>query len=147
MPVEVTILGAGEAERLGTRIVDHSDGRLGDQVADAIYDAHRGISAAVRAGAITHLPKRNGLAEEVARCHINISHLPDGVRVVADHKYNLQGLDRGLNVHPLFGNKRHWYGQHVRAGWFTDTLERHQHTTTRKYVERACEKFAEDLEG
>lgn len=145
--VEVNILGADQAVRLGKRVIEHSDGRLEDQVVDAIHHAHHGIGDELRRAVFTHLPRRNGLAAEVATAHIDVQRLGDGVRVTADHQYHLPGLDQGMNVHPLFGNRRHWYGQRVRAGWFTDTMERHQHTTTRQFVEQACDRFAADLEG
>ncbi len=35
----------------------------------------------------------------------------------------LQRLDQGVLAHPLFGNRRHWYDQPVREGWFTQPAE------------------------
>ena len=35
----------------------------------------------------------------------------------------LKRLDDGVLAHPLFGNRRHWYDQPVREGWFTQPAE------------------------
>jgi hypothetical protein len=142
--VDVTIYGDGQAVALATSFIRAGDGGLKDQLYDAIRKANAGVEMELRASAISHLPRRNGLAEAVARARINVGRAWGdsgvGIKVTANHEYDLQGLDNGGNVHPLFGNKSHWYFQHVRAGWFTDVMDR-QEIPTRIALERAVKAY------
>jgi len=147
--VEVEILGVHEAVDLGVAFIKAGDGGLERKLGDALYEAHMGIAGELRASALARLPKRNGLAETVARSHITVSKSnglgSPSVTIKASGPYNLQGLDSGTNIHPLFGNKRHWYLQHVKSGWFTDPLKMHQHTTTEGFLERAVDRYTEGI--
>lgn len=144
--VEVTIYGSGEAARLGASFIRAGDGDLKDKLYEAIRSANVGIEGEIRRSAMTHLPVRNGLAAAVAASRISVDRAYGvgegvGIRVAANHEYDLQGLDSGGNVHPLFGNKRHWYFQHVRAGWFSDAVDG-AYTPTRIALERAVKAYA-----
>jgi hypothetical protein len=38
-------------------------------------------------------------------------------------KRKLARSDAGILTHPLFGDRDHWYDQHVTPGWFTRPCE------------------------
>lgn len=150
MSVHVTIYGEGEAARLGTHLIRAGDGELKERLYEAIRRANLGLESEVRRSALTHLPKRNGLAAEVGRARIAVRRLFGaangvGISITASHKYDLAGLDQGGNVHPLFGNRRHWYFQHVRSGWFSDVVDG-QYAPTASAIERAVKQYAQQLE-
>lgn len=138
--ITVHIVGEQEAWDLAARLKRAGDGRLQDKLRDAVRDANRGVPAKLRLSAIAHLPKRNGLAGAVARSRIRVRPLAAGVGIYASHQYDIAGLDNGLNIHPLFGNKRHWYLQPVRPGWFQSVVDG-QRGESRRAVERAVESF------
>lgn len=144
MTIRVQILGEGEAVALARRLARAGDRRFRDHLQDHVNDSNRGIQGLVRASALSHLPKRNGLAGEIARgARITVNEFKGatpGFSVRASHKYDLDGLDKGGNVHPLFGNKRHWYFQRVRSGWFSDAME-DQADRTHAAIERAVATF------
>lgn len=146
--VDVTIYGDSEAAALGAAFIRAGDGGLKDELYDAIRKANAGIEGEIRRSALSHLPRRNGLAEAVAQARISVhkayGELGVGIKVTADHEYDLKGLDHGGNVHPLFGNRRHWYFQHVRAGWFSDAVDG-QYLPTRNALERAVKAYVSRL--
>lgn len=39
------------------------------------------------------------------------------------HRRKLRQLDAGVLHHPLYGNRKHWYVQRVRSGFFSDAAE------------------------
>lgn len=47
----------------------------------------------------------------------------------------LKRLDAGQLRHPLFGNRRHWFSQTVRPGFYTETLEQDAPTVRRELLE------------
>lgn len=147
--VQVTILGASDAARLGAKLIRAGDGALKDKLYDAIRKANIGLEGEIRRSAFSHLPRRNGLAAEVAASRITTDHTFEagngvGIKVTAHHEYDIAGMDNGLNVHPLFGDKRHWYPQHVRAGWFSDAVDG-QREPTRFAIERAVKSYISSL--
>lgn len=89
----------------------------------------------VRSSALSTLPSRGGLAVWVARAALRVQ-LQDrgrsaGVKVKMSRKSDdgdkadLNALDTGGNIrHPLYGNRAHWYGQRVPAGFFSKPWER-----------------------
>lgn len=147
--VQVTIYGASQAAELGTKLIRAGDGALKDRLYEAIRKANLGLEGEIRRSALTHLPRRGGLAEAVAASRISVRRsfgLGNGVGITirASHQYDLSGLDHGLDVHPLFGNKAHWYAQHVRSGWFSDATDG-QREPTRAAIERAVKAYVRSL--
>lgn len=145
--VDVTIYGEGQAAALGAAFIKAGDGGLKDKLYDAIRRANVGLEGEIRRSALTHLPIRGGLAAAVARAHITTSKAYGeavGITITAHHQYDLKGLNAGGNVHPLFGNRRHWYFQRVRAGWFSDAVDG-QYLPTRNALERAVKSYLRQL--
>lgn len=124
--IQLTIQGEESAFRLGRRYIAKGAKGLGAEMHRAMREATTGLEAEVRRSAY-RLPNRNGLADEVASSRISLAYslgrTNAGVTVTARHRYHLAGLDAGRNVHPLFGNRGHWYSQWVRPGWFTEPVE------------------------
>ena len=83
----------------------------------------------IRASAERILPRRGGLADRVAGSRITAQTRTTGrgagMRIKGVGNYNLHRINAGNVRHPLFGNRSFWYGQNVRAGWFTDPIVRH----------------------
>jgi hypothetical protein len=145
--IQVEILGAEEAFDLAEEFDKAGSGKLRRELARALAAAHADTHEVLRASAIELLPKRNGLAAAIAGSHIDVDINSGGdpsVTVTASHQYDLKGLDNGLNIHPLFGNKRHWYLQRVPRGWFTAPMKRKTHTTE-EYVRAAVARFTASI--
>ncbi len=144
MTVRIDILGAHEAVALAGRLARAGDGRFKRDLYDAVADANRSVPTELRASALRYLPKRGGLAVDVARAHIKSRRFMAGntvgIRFWVVHRYHIDGMDKGLVVHPLYGNKRHWYRQRVRPGWFTNVTQG-QRGPTKRAIERAVERF------
>lgn len=146
--MKVRITGADQAARVGADMIRAGDGGLKRRIFSAIRDATDGLERDIRASAITTLPKRGGLGPSVARAAIRKYPVYGGgavgVTVSVRHKYDLQGLDDGTAIHPLFGNRRRWYTQRVRPGWFTRAV-RGTEEHTRSLIEAACDRYLENL--
>lgn len=59
-------------------------------------------------------------------------------------KIDLHSLDQGRLRHPLFGDRKWWYSQAVRPGWFTRPLEAKASDFERE-LDRAVDKVAEEI--
>lgn len=116
---------------------------------DAINHGAQPLPERLRASALATLPKRGGLAEAVARSQIRVSGTTGadaGARVTVDSRYNVAGLDAGRVVHPLFGDRRHWYSERVNPRWFTTPVEAAEPGIERE-VRDAMERVKQEAEG
>lgn len=109
----------------------------------------------IRASAIEVLPKRNGLNAWVAKAGVTVRFKSAGrsagfslkvSRKAGDgDKADLKALDdTGRARHPLFGDRRHWYGQLVRAKYFTRVWEKrgeHMIRTVDAAMDKALDKI------
>lgn len=105
--------------------------------------AARPLIAKTRAEAGKRLPKRGGLAAQVARepqrIQVRTGSRTAGVRIVVARKAGgARGANRGKIRHPVFGNRDVWVDQKVPAGWFDDPL-REAAPAIRREVERALQ--------
>lgn len=53
---------------------------------------------------------------------------------------DIKALDKGVLRHPLFGNRKHWYADAVRAGFVSDPIE-----WTRKRVVKGAQDAADQV--
>lgn len=80
--------------------------------------------ATAAANALSRLPRRGGLARDVAgsRFAIKSQRGSDSVSVslvvTSDDRYDLERLDQGVVKHPVYGDPP-WVRQTVPAGWFS----------------------------
>lgn len=125
--IDVKVRGAEQLEQVG-RVLRHGS-------KDLRRDLYRGINAATKpirtrmlAGLPAYLPSSGGLAAAV-RTDTKIttkrraSGRSAGVRIQARSNRDIRALNRGRLRHPLFGNRRFWYTQRVRPGWFDGPAE------------------------
>jgi hypothetical protein len=98
-------------------------------------DATRDLAPDLRRSAIDRLPKRGGLASTISSgMHVRAITFAsfDVIRTEVDvsHKYDISGMDdTGIVIHPLFGNRGHWYLEHTHARGF---ISRVYNETVRK---------------
>lgn len=141
MAISLSITGEEEAFAVAARLRRAGDGRLQGKLRDAVRDANRGVPTKLRMSALSHLPKRGGLGPTVARgMKVRTWPISAGITIKASHRYDIAGMDKGLVVHPLFGNKRHWYAQAVPPGWFQSVVDG-QRDDTRRAIERVVATF------
>lgn len=149
MAVEVHIYGWKSAMALGMSVEHAGDGEIIDRSWRAVQEATADVGPLLRASALATLPKRGGLGPAIAAgMGVNVRHYTYAdrlrVEVEASHQYDLKGLDNGLVIHPLFGNRRHWYAERVRRGWFTRVAEE-KALVIREKVHRELDDFADNV--
>jgi len=117
--------GAEQLTALAKRLRAESK-ELQRELPRAMNRATKGARAAVKAEALATLPRRGGLGKRVASSRLTTrtrrSGRAAGVRIVAKGGVDIGALDRGRLRHPLFGDRRRWFAQKVRPGWFTRPL-------------------------
>jgi hypothetical protein len=117
------------------------------ELRQAARDSMGGLSVKVRQSAIQRLPKRGRLNELVARdTEFNFTTAADGARLAARSAHDIQALDDGHTIHPLFGDKKHWYREEVRPGWWSEPLKTAE-PQARKQFEQAMETIKQRIEG
>lgn len=146
MAVEVHIYGWKGALRLSEQIEHAGDGEILDRTWRAIERVNFDVGAMLRASAVATLPKRGGLGPAIAAgMSVNVRHVKFGdwlhVEVEASHQYDLEGLDNGLIIHPLFGNRRHWYVERCTRHWFTRVADE-KALAVKDAVSRELDDFA-----
>lgn len=108
------------------------------------------LRAEVRAHAVRILPHRGGLGAWVAAARFTVRFKDTGrsagVRIKVSRKStkdksDLDSLDiEGVVRHPLYGHRKHWFGQKVPPGFFTDMWDKQQ------WVEIADQAFDRALD-
>lgn len=101
---------------------------------------------AIEQQAATILPKSGGLADAVSKGDMSVKRTKDGVTIVANSRYNLEGIDRGSVVHPVYGNKSVMVRQAVSAGFWSEPLKASE-PAFEAAVERALDKLVKGVEG
>lgn len=124
--------GADALYLLAGRLKDIGDAGLQRELNTAINDAARPLLTEIQAQLPDHLPNpyaavldadlRLSLSQRTADRNPGVT-LRGATRSGRRRIRRLN--DTGVLWHPLFGNRRHWYGQtsHVKTGWFTDAPE------------------------
>lgn len=128
MPVDLTIQGADKLEHLAYKLKETGNKEMRRELFRAVNRATKPMRDAARHAARENLPRRGGLNEWVAASKFSTStRTGRDVRVaVKGNKsgHDLRALDRGRLRHPLFGNRSAWFTQEIRAGWFTEAMQR-----------------------
>lgn len=124
--MELIVKGAEDLERIGKALKEVGDKQLRRDLLKAIRDATKPTREEVRQSALANLPKRGGLADQIAASKLStrtrLSGRRVGVRIEARNAHDIRSLDRGRLRHPLFGNRDHWFQQFVLKGWFSSPL-------------------------
>jgi hypothetical protein len=69
-----------------------------------------------------------------------------GVTITAESPHNIGRLDGGIVVHPLFGNRMHWYTETVQPGWWTKPVQETEPSAT-DGADQALESTKNKIEG
>lgn len=136
---------------LPRRLREAASSSLRRELDQALTRAVRDLPQALRASAVSTLPRRGGLGELTARTPIKISHITSGssvsVRVTASSRRGLSDparLDRGSVRHPLFGRRSRWYTETVSPGWWTKPIEAVT-TKARSEIEQAMDTVVHQI--
>lgn len=129
--VTVEVKGAEQLRLLGTKLrVAGTEGKvLRRELLASMRAAAKPMADAAKAAAEEELPKGGGLNQYVADSRFAVRNrltgFNAGVRISATKgKHKLKLLDQGTAYHPVFGNRKVWAENEVKAGWFTDTLQK-----------------------
>ena len=126
--------GADALYLLAGRLKDTGEVGLRRELDKAIRDAARPVLTEIRTGLPDPLPNpyaavldedlRLSLSERTSDRNPGVT-LRATTRGIGGRRRIHQLNETGVLWHPLFGNRRHWYGQtsHVKAGWFSDAPE------------------------
>jgi hypothetical protein len=144
----IEIKGAEQLATLSKRLKAAGDKELQRELSRGITQAMKPVPAAARASALKTLPSRGGLAQRVAKSQMRTVRRAGpriaGVRLQAKNSYGLGMLDRGINHHPVYGNRKVWVRQAVTPGWWTDPTEAAA-PLARSEVEKAMQTVANKI--
>ncbi len=148
--VDLRITGADQMKRLGAEFKQAGAGDLRKELLAEFRAEARPVIADLRKSAAETLPRRGGLAQRVARSNIRsatrLTGTQVGLRITASNPIGIRRINAGSVRHPLFGDRQHWYGQNVRAGWFDDPMRRHIGNFRQRAV-TAMDRMAAKLGG
>ena len=125
-------------------------GGLKKELGVGIRAGVRPLIALNRAAAREMLPKKGGLNELVAKATETITVQTAGnnigVRVSVGNKNpGPRATDAGHVRHPLFGDRRHWYDEPVKPGWFSATMHKNS-PSTEPFVRAAMQRVLDKVE-
>lgn len=126
MPVDLSVEGADEFQRLARQLRDAGEKDLRRELFRGIERAVKPLKEAAKDSARQRLPRGGGLADKVAAAKFSTKKRTGkdpGIRLTAKGPIDVEALDRGRLRHPVFGNRRVWVNQTVPAGWFTEPVE------------------------
>lgn len=123
---------AGRFDRLARDLKKVGATGLRRELYAGLGRASKPIREAIIKKARQELPSSGGLNERVATSKITAKAVPSrrgrapSIRFMAEERSNkpidVYALNVGKLRHPLFGNRRHWYQQRVKPGWFTQPI-------------------------
>jgi hypothetical protein len=138
MAVELRIEGADQLLRLAAELKAAGRADLKREMLRGFRAETAPIIADIHASASRILPHRGGLSDRVAADRVTAVTRTTGsgvgIRIKGVGKENLRRIDAGLVRHMLFGNRSFWYGQNVRAGWFTHPILVHLPSLQRQLI-------------
>jgi hypothetical protein len=130
---EVTVEGADKLALLGAAVRKlGSDRTVLKHLTARIRGFAPPAKAELAASALTTLPRAGGLGAWVAMSRVTVSvrrgTQSAGVTITqartskGGKKSDLTRIDAGRTRHPLWGNRKHWYGQDVTSGYWSDVI-------------------------
>lgn len=140
---DFTVSGAEGFQRLGKALKQAGELELRKEMTKGLQQAVKPLTPLTRAAALERLPKRGGLAKQVAkapqRVQVRTGKNP-GVRLVVGKRAGVRSTNRGIIRHPVFGNRENWVSQEVDGGWFDETVKKNKHV-----VKPAMDKAVQDV--
>jgi hypothetical protein len=120
---------------------------LRNELNKRIKAAAKPLIGATQQAALRELPKRGGLAAQVAktpqRLVVSTGKNP-GVKIVVSKRAGVRSSNRGVIRKPLFGNRDHWYEQRIPGGWFDNTLDQNSFVI-RKAIDGAVQSMFDEI--
>jgi len=149
MADDFEIKGADQFLRLSKALKHAGRTGLRKELTAGMRRAAKPLIAKSRAEALQRLPRRGGLAKQVAkepqRIQVRTGARTAGVRVVVGKRSGgARAANRGVIRHPVFGNRKVWVNQSVPPDWFDDTM-RASAPSVRRELERALEDIADRI--
>jgi hypothetical protein len=134
----VDVSGRRQLEALARRLDAAADRGIRRELTKAMNTATEPAKDAVRASALSVLPKSGGLAELVAAARIStrttLRSTGPSVRMIQTSPgHDLKAIDRGRVRHPVF-YKKTWVNQEVPPGYWTVPMEKNAVRTRRNIV-------------
>lgn len=124
--MRITILTDFNKLRNLSRTMQRAADIIENEASEELEDMATQLEAKARANALRILPRRGGLAAEVASSDFTRRRRKLGMLTVVDVSasgaYDLAGINEGTVIHPTYGH-RPWVQQSVTAGWFTGPLD------------------------
>lgn len=126
--IDLRVTGSDSLARLARDLKRAGDVDLRRELLRAGRRMSAPIKAEVAASARTTLPRRGGLSTAVAAAKVTAATRLSGRDVGVTFStqwagHDLEGIDRGLVRHPVYGNRRRWVAQPVRPGYWTRAFE------------------------
>jgi hypothetical protein len=148
VPVDLRVDGANKLDAISRQLKETGDKDLRKLLMSGMQRAGKPLKVAAAQAARDNLPRKGGLAEWVASSKFSVATRggrDPSVRIVARKVgHDLAALDRGRLRHPLFGNRRHWFNQQIRPGWFSDAMTA-QAPAVRTEVVRVLDQVADAI--
>lgn len=148
MPDDFEVRGADDFLKLSKALKHAGRTEMRKGLHKGLRVAAKPLIPKARAEALRRLPKRGGLAQQVAkepmRVQVRTGNTP-GVRIVVGKKRGgARAANRGVIRHPVFGNRDVFMDQKVRPGWFDDPLKASA-PEVRRDLERAIDDVANQI--
>lgn len=142
------IKGAGQFLKLSKALKAAGRTELRKELNKRLRTAAKPLIPIARAEARSSLPRKGGLAEQVAKAPMRVqvrTGREAGVRiVVGKDRSGARAANRGEIRHPVFGNRERWVTQKVPAEWF-DRPMRASTPTILPELEKAIESVLDDI--
>lgn len=152
---EEVIRGTEEMVRLARRLKEAGNKDLSREMRKGTRNALKPLRNALPTSARKKLPRKNGLAEIVAKSKLSVTNRAggqrEGTRLTAKNAYSLQKMDEGEVRHPVYARnpdrkKWAWKTQKVEPGWATEPFEKLA-PEARAEMEKAMEIVIAKLDG
>lgn len=115
--------GPEQLARITRQLREEANRGLQRELNKALSEATKPLRGKLADSARTTLPKRGGLADQIAASRIGTRRVPvsrgGGLRLTATNKKALRLLDRGKVRHPVFGDQENWVTQKIEPGWWS----------------------------
>jgi hypothetical protein len=133
----------GTFKKMATRLKVEAR-QLPPEVVREMQEQGEKLKRDIEQRAATILPKSGGLATAISKMDMTVKKIPNGVTLEANSRYNLETIDRGSVVHPVYGNRRAMVRQAVSAGFWSEPLKANEPAFVAA-VERALDKMAKGV--
>ena len=148
--IELVVTGGDRVAEVALRLREAGNGGLRRELARAMRAGARPLVAVARDEARETLPRRGGLADQVAAGRFSVSVRTSargaGVRIIGQSPFDLSAMNRGRLRHPVFGNRSRWVTQSIRPHWFDGERMQSAAQAIRPALLRAVDDVARQVE-